>query len=169
MYRSVSSKRVLTSEKTSWAGEGRDGIVRTTESSLPLLWSHSSSHACLLLEAPLSPFLLMNHECMKRSEGGQVNVPWLRYYGDTGSNSQGEAVFRILPHSHTPTHSDTHIWSLIIMRYLGRVLWGASTLVAYIYVLWQKHALIKNKTVKMTHPGDAGLSLILLWTWIDES
>lgn len=63
----------------------------------------------------IPPLLPINHESMKASRSSQVNVPWICYYGDTGSNSLCEPVFNNFPrtYNHTP---DTHIWALILLQ-----------------------------------------------------
>lgn len=68
---------------------------------LPLLWSYSSSSVRLLSATLLSLLLPMNHKRMKQSRSSQVNTLWLGYRGNAGSNSQGDAGFRILPGTRT--------------------------------------------------------------------
>lgn len=69
------------------------------------LFFDPSSTVRLLSATVLSLALPVNHEFMKQSWSSQVNVLWLSYHGNAGSNSQGDAALRILPgpcnHTHT--------------------------------------------------------------------
>lgn len=76
-----------------------------------------SSTVRLLSATVLSLALPVNHECMKQSRSSQVNVLWLSYHGNAGSNSQGDAVLRILPGTRNHTHTERQNVSLLLLQW----------------------------------------------------